>query len=149
MGAVTRVDAVVARLIKIFGTATGLQVEDGPSIGEVMFEAIVVGMPSGSSDPGYTTKATRLPGLGPARYREDSTVRSMLTVTSGNTVAAEVRNACAGYLRTIDAALRSDQVVEDVWQRVELDGDMDWVVIQHEDGVTCTVFFSVSAESLL
>lgn len=149
MGDVTRVDAVVARLVELFGAATDLTVQDGPSVGEVPYETIVVGMPGDVSDPGYTSNAQRLQGMGPARYQERSEIRSMLTVTTGNTSATEVRGRAATYLRRIDAALRAEQTSDGVWQRVALAGDMNWIVIQHEGGVTCEVFFTVEAESLL
>jgi hypothetical protein len=148
MAAVTNIDQVVDALLALFTTATGLQVEDGPSVGEVAPAAIVVGMPSSGNEPGYTTEVAEQSGMGRPRYEETCTVRSMLTISTGNTDAKEVRDTCAGHLRAIDTALRVAHTGA-VWDRARLGRQMEWVVIQHEDGVTCTVFFAVEAVKIL
>lgn len=150
MAAVTNVDAITDALLTLFATATGLQVEDGPSVGEVEQQAIVVGMPSSGNEPGYTTEVAKQSGMARPRYVETCTVRSMLTISTGNTKAKEVRDACAAHLRSIDTALRAAHgSTETVWDRAQLGQQMQWIVIQHEDGVTCTVFFAVEAETIL
>jgi len=148
MAAVTNVDAVTDALLALFATATGLQVEDGPSVGEVAPEAIVVGMPASGNEPGYTTEVAQQSGYGQPRYVETCTVRSMLTISTGNTNAKQVRDTCAAHLRSIDTALRVAHTGS-VWDRARLGQQMQWVVIQHEEGVTCTVFFAVEAETIL
>lgn len=150
MAAVTNVDAITDALLALFATATGLQVEDGPSVGEVEQQAIVVGMPSSSNEPGYTTEVAKQSGMARPRYVETCTVRSMLTISTGNTDTKEVRDTCAKHLRSIDTALRAAHgSTETVWDRAQLGQQMQWIVIQHEDGVTCTVFFAVEAETIL
>lgn len=148
MGAVTNVDRVVDALLELFATATGLQVTDGAFVGEVEQEAIIVGMPSAGDEPGYSTDVAREPGMGAPRYVETCTVRSMLTISTGNTAAKEVRDTCAAHLRQIDTALRAEHTGA-VWGRAQLGPQMQWVVIQTPDGVTCTVFFAVEAETIL
>ncbi len=145
----TRVPDVVDALLTILEDASGLQVLDGPHLGEVMDEAIVVGLTEGDDAPGYSVSVDRLPGLGAPRYLESWTVRSLLTLTSGDTGMGALRTRAAEILADLDAALRSAHVEDGVWQRASLADGMEWVPVQHEGGVTLSVFFRVAGASLL
>lgn len=145
----TRIHLVVDKLLEISGDATGLQVLDGPHVGEVMLEAIVVGFTDGPDRPGYSVDVARQDGLGRPRLREDFTVRMLMTVTSGDIDMAALRTRAATLVGQLDTALRDDDVVAGVWERAALGGEMQWIPIQHTQGATCNVLFEVVGSSLL
>ena len=145
----TRIHAVVDKLIDISGEATGLQVLDGPHVGEVMLEALCVGFTDGPDRPGYTVDVSRQQGMGRPRLQEDFTVRVLMTITSGDTDMATLRSRAAALIGQLDTALRDDVVVDGVWDRAVVGGAMDWIPIQHEQGATCNVIFTVEGSGLL
>lgn len=149
MPALTRVPAVVDALIGLFGSATGLQVLDGPHIGEVMFEAICVGLSPDQSRPGYDAVVTQLPGMGAPRYVEEWTISSLLSISSGQTDLAALRARAGAALEQIDVALRAGQVAPEVWQRAGFGQGMQWLPLQHPDGASVSVFFDVVGASVL
>lgn len=149
MGTLTRVPEAVDALVALFGDATGLQVLDGPTLGQVMHEAICVGLSSEQSRPGYDVEVIEQPGLGRTRYVERWTVSSLLTVSSGDTDMGALRSRAGEVLAQVDGALRAAPVVRDLWQRVALSGAMQWLPLQHPEGATVSVFFDVVGESIL
>lgn len=156
MNVATRMPEVLDQLIATFKAATvtdehpeGIQVTDGPHIGEVMYEAIVVGFTDGPDRPGYNATVSRQPGMGAPRLQEDFTVRSLLTLTSGDTDIRALRNRAGELLGLIGAALAGIHVKDGVWERATLNGDTEWIPIQHPDGATVNVFFQVDGSSLL
>jgi|GEM_PF-1497598 len=145
----TRVPQVVSSLVAMFRDATDVQVLDGPHLGEVMLEAICVGLSPDQSRPGYDVVVTEQPGYGRGRYTEQWTVSSLLTVSSGATDMTVLRSRAAALLGQIDAALRAQPVRAEVWQRVAFGSQMQWLPLQHEQGATLSVFFDVVGASIL
>ncbi len=147
--ALTRVDVVVANVVDLARSSTGLHVEDGPALRELPLEAVIVGMPPDARTPGYETRLVEQSGLGRPRYVEEFTVWAWITVTSGDTDLATLRTRAAGFLRTFDEALRDSHVLPGVWDRARLGERAEWSVLQHERGATCNVFFAVTGSGLL
>ncbi|MGN8245239.1 hypothetical protein ACTHAM_002358 [Cellulomonas soli] len=145
----TRIPDVLDALVEVFATSTGLQVLDGPSLGAIMEAAICVGLSPDQSRPGYDTNVTRQDGLGRARYVEEWTVSSLLSVTSGDSAVPVLRRQAADALAQIDAALRAAPVRDGVWQRVAFGSRMEWLPLLHTDGATVSVFFDVVGASSL
>lgn len=142
----THMAEVVDRLVATFGSATGLQVVDGPLLGQLMSEAVVVGFAPESW--GYTAQVTRQEGFGRPELQEEWSVRSMLTLTSGGGRMATLRTRAATLLDQMDTAVRDDHV-NAVWEWAHLSGDVQWQPAQHEGGATMSVMFSVDGMTLL
>ena len=147
--AATRMPAIVDRLGAIMKEATGLQIIDGPHIGELMDEAIVIGFTESADRPGYQSTITRQPGYGAPSLLEEFTVRCLLTIASGDTDIAALRNACGGHLNDLAVALAVEHVAEDVWERAALGGDAEWLPLQGQDGAAMSVIFTVEGACLL
>lgn len=148
MPTLTRVPAVVDGLIALFTAATGLQVLDGPHVGEVMQEAICVGLSPDQSLPGYQVDIVRQEGYGGPRYAEEWTISSLLSITSGDIDMKALRLRAGEALAEIDAAIRAAHTGE-LWQKAALGGRMEWLPLQHPQGASVNVFFDVVGSSLL
>lgn len=146
--ATTRIPQVVAKLAEIYA-ATGLQVVDGPHLGELMDEAIVIGFTQSVDQAGYSTDVERLDGFGAPRYRENFEVVSLITVASGETDVAALRNRCGDVLGQIDLAVRDAVVVAGVWDRAGVTGATQWIPLQDQQGAAMNVIFSVAGSCLL
>lgn len=151
MPALTRVPQVVDALIEIFTAAVPdtVQVLDGPVIGEVMHEALCVGLAADQTRTGYDSTVTEQEGYGRPRYVEQWTVSSMLTLWNGGSRIVDLRSRAGELLTKIDDALREQQTRDGVWQRVGFGGQMQWLPLLHEDGATVSVFFDVVGASIL
>lgn len=147
--ALTRIDAVLDALVDLVRTASGLQVTDGPHIGEVYAEAICVGLTDGPDRPAYETRVTKQTGMGRPRMVEEFTVRSFLTISSGVPDMKVLRARAADILGQIDAALRDVDHLPGVWDRASMSGSMEWVPVIDSSGGLCNVFFTIVGESLL
>lgn len=149
-GGLTRIAAVVDKLVEIHEEHGGLaQVLDGPHIGELMDEAYVIGLTEGPERPGYEVEAVSMPGMGRARYTEEVTVRCLLTLTSGTTQMKALRARAATLLTTLAAALADQTVVAGVWSRAAFGREFEWIPIQHEQGATINVIYSITCSSPL
>lgn len=148
MTTLTRMPAVVDGLVELFRTATGLQVLDGPHLGEVMLEAICVGLSPDQTQPGYAADVTQLPGYGAPRYQEEWTVSALLSISSGGTDIAALRTRAGDLLAVVDQALR-DAHTSAAWQRAAFGGRMEWLPLQTPSGASVNVFFDVVGASLL
>ncbi|MHB1063533.1 MAG: hypothetical protein ACYC1Z_03405 [Georgenia sp.] len=146
---VTRIPAVVDLLRQVAVDATGLQVIDGPHVGELMDEAIVIGFTDSVDRPGYSTTWERQPGFGAPSLRENFTVRCLLTVASGSIDMAVLRARCGEELAKFDAALRDRHVADGVWDMAGLSGEAEWLPLQAPDGASMTVVFTVEGACLL
>lgn len=144
----TRVDEVVTALVDLLRTASGVQVLDGPTLGEVLFETIVVGFTDDPQSAPYDTTVTAMSGVGRPRYREDWEVRCLLSITHGDGDLAELRTRAAQVLTLTEDAL-ADTHVAAAWQRARLGSQAQWFPLHHEDGATVNVLFSVAGSSLL
>jgi len=142
----TRVAEAVDALVEMLGTATTLQVLDGPTLDVVMDEAIVVGLET--DGPGYSTEVTIEDGLGRPRMREDFTIGCMLTLVSGDADVAPLRARASTILGQIDNALR-DRHRTAVWEEASVSGGTKWAPLQTPDGVSVVVFFAVRGTCLL
>lgn len=145
----TRIDVVVDALIDLLVSATGLQVADGPHIGEVMAEAICVGFSQGPDLPGYETRVARQDGMGRPRMLEEFTVRMFMTISSGEDDMATLRARAAALLGLIDTALRDAHHNAGVWDRASIGPSVEWVPVFDATGGLCNVFFTVVGASLL
>lgn len=144
----TRIDDVVAAIVTVLADATGVEVQDGPRLGEVLFETIVVGITDDPDSAPYSVTVNAMQGLGRPRNREDWVVRCLLTVTQGDGLPAQVRSRAVELLELINAAV-GDAHVGDAWERARLGSALDWFPLGHGDGATMNVLFSITGSSLL
>lgn len=146
---VTRIHLVVTAVIELMRDVTDLQVTDGPHVGEIASEAICVGFTDSPDLPGYDTTIVRQDGLGRPRMLEQFTIRSFLTVGSGDPDMPALRLRAATILGLIDGALRDEHHSRGVWDRAALGGRVDWVPWVDSSGGLCNVFFSIEGASFL
>jgi hypothetical protein len=98
--------------------------------------------------PGYRTRISRERGLGGVVLREHWQVHCMLSLTVGDNDVAPLRAEAVALLDLLDAALRVQVVLDGVWQRAALDGQMDWIPLLGPSGAAMTVIFDIEGESL-
>lgn len=147
--ATTKIPQVAAKLIDLFHTATGVQVTDGPHLGELDDEAMCVGLTEGPERPGYTTTINRMPSMGRTRLREDFTIRCFLSLITGETDMAALRARAGQILGQVAAALADEYVVTDLWDKVVLGDRTEWIPVQADSGAVLSVFFTVDGSCLL
>lgn len=147
---ITRLPEAVEELLSIAGAALpDMQVLDGPTLGELMDEALVIGLAEEAGSPGYESAVERQEGYGRPRYVEVATVRCMFTATSNSQTVAQLRHRCADVVDALDTALRAVTDVDGVWDRVQVGTRWSWTPFVHEGGATVNVFFEVVGTSLL
>lgn len=150
---VSRMPAVVGRLVTEARTATDLeQVLDGPHLGEVMSDCLVLGFTDSADRPGYESTITRQDGTGRPRLVEEFIVRCLVSIASGDTDEAAVsrlRARCGDVLAAIDTHLRGLGPVPGVWDRAALTGDTEWIPLQDQDGAAMNVLFTIEGAALL
>lgn len=147
----TRIGDVVDHVRQVTAAAVGegWQVLDGPLIGELMDKAVVVGFTESVDRPGYTTAREQMDGYGRPSYREDFTVRCLLTIASGDTDLAPLRDQATTALAAIEDALRAQHVAAGVWNRAGLTGDTQWIPLQDPNGAAMNVIYTVEGTCLL
>jgi len=147
---ITRIGDVIGKLVEIAGTLDPdvLQVMDGPTVGELAEQVLLIGMPDGNR-PGYKTTNTRQQGMGRPRLQESWQVHCLLSLASGSDDLLALRNRAVELFGDLDTKLRDDHTVAGVWDRAALLGDMDWIPLQGPTGATLAILFDVSGESLL
>lgn len=149
-GTLSRVDAAVDAFVSMAEAALpGVQVLDGPLLGELMDAALVVGLADTAGTPGYESDVTRQDGYGRPRYIEAVTIRSMLTLTSGEASLADLRAQAIGHMSALDNALRDMVARDGVWDRCEMTGAIRWTPFQTSGGTTLNAFFTVVGTCLL
>ncbi|MCR6647792.1 MAG: hypothetical protein NVV70_06490 [Cellulomonas sp.] len=146
---ITRVPAAAAALVALAGAIEdGLQVVDGPFVGELGENVLVVGFPEGGN-AAYDATVTKQPGMGRPRLQESWTIHCLLSRTSGQIALGSLRDSCAQTLAALDEALREHVVEDDAWQSAALSGAMQWLPINGPHGSSCNVIFDVVGTSLL
>jgi hypothetical protein len=145
----TKVPQVAKKLIGLLHDATGVQVTDGPYLGELADEAMCVGLTEGPERPGYTTTINRQPGMGRPRLREDFTIRCFLSLVTGETDMAALRARAGTILGQAAETLADNHAVTDLWDRVVLGDRTEWIPVQTESGAVLSVFFTVDGSCLL
>ncbi|MCP2265570.1 hypothetical protein ACFQHV_00990 [Promicromonospora thailandica] len=147
---ITRIGSVIAKVVEIALTLDPdrLQVLDGPTVGELADDVLLIGMPDGNK-PGYKTTATRQQGMGRPRLNEAWEVHCLLSLNSGANDLVALRARAVALLGLLDAKMRDDHTVDGVWDRAALLGDMDWIPLQGAAGATLAILFDVSGEALL
>jgi hypothetical protein len=149
MPRLTRISAVVDRLVTLCGEATGLQVVDGPFVGELADDTLLLGIPDGNT-PGYRTTVTRQEGLGRPRLVEAWEVHCLLSLASAAETIPQLRARASSLLGSLDDTLRADVRSDGVWDRAGFgNSDMSWIPLQGPTGATLAVLFSLEGESLL
>ncbi|GAA2242461.1 hypothetical protein GCM10010401_14210 [Rarobacter faecitabidus] len=145
----TRIAAVVERLVEIcVAAAPGVQVVDGPIIGETDDDALFVGMPEGERS-GYNSTVTAQQGRGGIRQREDWSVGFMLSLFTGMDDMSALRAKAVAILGAIDAGVSAEQVHAGIWDRAGMDGDVSWLPYQTDQGASLVVQFYISGAGLL
>lgn len=145
----TKIGVVVEKIAEICDLAApGVQVIDGPEIGEMEDDALLIGMPDGER-AGYSSRVSMQSGRGGGRKREDWSVQLMLGLFTGTDDVASLRTKAVGILGEIDAALTVAQVVEGVWDKAGIAGEILWVPYQTPDGASLVVTFTVEGSALL
>ena len=147
---ITRIGDVIGKLVEIAATLDPdeLQVLDGPTIGELAEQVLLVGMPDGNQ-PGYKTTNTRQQGMGRPRLQESWDVHCLLSLATGSDDLGGLRTRAVELLGELDTKLRDEHTVAGVWDKAALLGDMDWVPLQGPTGATLAILFDVSGTSLL
>lgn len=150
MASLTRIPAVLDKLLEVSAVRDDVPVLDGPTLGEIPPRVIIVGMPSMASDgSGYTTTYDRMEGYGRTRYVERWTVScclSLLSAHAGRATVKGLRDEAGDILSEIDTALRDLGAVEGVWDRANLTGDATWLPVQHPQGTSMHVFYDIAGE---
>jgi hypothetical protein len=151
MAAVTRLDVTLRELVEIATAAVGgegVQIIDGPYVGELSADVLLLGLPDGNQ-PGYRATVTRQQGYGRPRLTEEWLVHSMLSLTTGTNDVASLRERGALLLALLDEQLRDRVKVDDVWDRAGLEGQMDWVPLLGPSGASVTILFDIAGSALL
>lgn len=158
----TRIPDVVDGLLELFGTLRPaepphesglvLQILDGPVIGELLQNVVLVGMPRSQDGQGYDVALERMEGYGRPRYEEQWTIGCWLSLSTGDsspTIVRELRHLAGGIFADMDTLLRDHQTNGDAWQRAALGAESAWLPMRHEGGTNMDVFFDVVGASLL
>lgn len=151
MAAVTRLHVTLNELVTIATAAMGsegVQVLDGPFVGELANDVLLLGLPDGAQ-PGYRATVGKQQGYGRPRLVEEWDVHCMLSLTTGTNDVAGLRERGATLLAALDDGLRDRVTVEAVWDRASVAGQMDWVPLLGPAGASVTVLFDVSGAALL
>lgn len=147
---VTRMPEVIDALIDVLNGIGGFQVTDGPIIGELMDNAVVVGLTEGPESPGYRTELEPLEGLGRRRYRERWTIHCLLTLATGQTDMAALRSRAGGMLAQIIEALRDEAPSRPrPWDAVPAIARTEWAPIQSPQGAVINIVFDIDGSCLL
>ena len=148
---VSRLDVVLDRLVTVCAGATAaqkVQVIDGPYVGELAADILLLGLPDGAQ-PGYRSTVTKQQGYGRPRLTEEWDVHCMLQLTTGTNDVAGLRSRAVVVLGLIDHALREQARVEDTWDRAGVAGQLDWVPLLGQAGASVTVLFNLTGAALL
>jgi hypothetical protein len=151
MAAVTRLHVTLRELVTLATAAVGdegVQVLDGPFVGELANDVLLLGLPDGGQ-PGYRATVTRQEGYGRPRLTEEWSVHCMLSLTTGTNDVAALRERGAGLLAELDEQLRDHAKVDGVWDRASIGGQMDWVPLLGPAGASVTVLFDITGAALL
>jgi hypothetical protein len=144
----TRVPQVVSALVALAGALEAdLQVVDGPFVGELGANVLMLGFPEGDH-AAYDATVTRQEGMR-SRLRESWTVHCLLSRTSGEIALTGLRDQCAQTLAALDAAMREHATHDDAWQLARVAGSMQWLPINGPHGSSCNVLFDIEGTSLL
>lgn len=154
MDRTTRVPEVVDHLLELLQVRppSELQLIDGPVLGELLANVLVVGMARDQDGQGYETRLERMEGYGRPRYEEQWTISCLISLSTGESRPGTVkalRAQVGAIFADVDSKLRDEQVVEGVWQRVALGAETTWLPVRHAQGTGMHVFFDVVGESLL
>lgn len=151
MSTITRVDEAVTALIAIAKAALPtVDVLDGPVVGELMDEALVVGFADSPDVPGYECELVEQEGWGRPHYIELITVRMMLTLASGDAPVADLRARAAEHLAALDTAYRDASAqTQSAWDKLRSGSQVKWVPYTDETTSVLNVFFSATGSALL
>lgn len=144
----TRIPQIIDALIPLAAEATGLQVTDGAHIGEIDDSALCIGLTLAET-AGYAVIVSKVPGAGRARYREDFTIRCMLSLWTGLTETGTLRTAAGVHLGALADALTAEPQRDGAWDRIGFGDQSEWIPLQTPQGATMTVIFSVEGSCLL
>lgn len=151
--ALSRMPSVVDRLVAEARTATDVeQVLDGPHLGFLMSDVLVLGFTESADRSGYESRVSRQEGYGRPRLVEDFVVRCLVTTATGDTdeqAVARLRARCGEVLAALDEHLRDLGPVQGLWERVALTGDTDWIPLQDDSGAAMNVLFTIEGTALL
>lgn len=150
---ITRIAAVMDALADLTRTALtplGVEVLDGPVLGELPWRHLMIGITDSPDTPPYTTRYTRQDGLGRPRYVEDFEIRCGLSIADGSNDLTGVRDDAVAALEALDTALGAQHTNPGVWQEIGLgEAPMSWYPVPHAAGSTVAVFFSIEGSSVL
>lgn len=149
----SRMPQIVDRLVAEARAATDLeQVLDGPHLGELLADCLVIGLTDSADRAGYESRVTRQEGVGRPRLVEAFVVRCLVTSATGDTdehAVARLRARCGKVLADLDAHLRALGPVQGLWDQIGLTGDTDWIPLQDQDGAAMNVLFMIEGAALL
>ncbi len=149
----SRMPQIVDRLVTEAREATDLeQVLDGPHLGEVMADCLVIGFTESADRAGYESTVARQDGSGRPRLVEEFVIRCLVTTATGDTDEAAVRRLrtrCGDVLAALDTHFRDLGPVQNLWQQVALTGETEWIPLQDQDGAAMNVLFTIEGTALL
>lgn len=143
----TRVPAVLAALVERV-QVPGVENLYGPQAAQTLHgDVLLIGF-GGDGNPAVHVDIERAEGLG-NRLVEVTTVRCLFSTISGD-IDMRARVERAGvFMAALDVALKADQGLGGVTDRVTLGPNADWVLAQTNDGAVCEVPFEIVTEALL
>lgn len=136
-------------LLRAAVSLNGVTVLDGPAAnrGEVADDMIFVG-PGNEDDPGAIVTSTPQSGLR-ASYIEQIEISMSVSSYSGDTDMKARRDRVNEMLVVIQDLVNANQVLADVWDQAGFGTDALWHPVQHSEGATCGVGFTIIFRSII
>lgn len=144
----TRIPQIIDKLISLAAEATGLQVTDGAHIGELDDEALCIGLTLAES-AGYNVEVAKVPEYGRARYRENFSIRCMLSLLTGETDMKPLRQRAGEHLGALTNALTAAPRQDGVWDEIGFGNNAEWIPLQTDQGAAMSVIFTIDGACLL
>lgn len=150
---ITRIPTVVDRLIAEARAHVDIdQVLDGPTVGQILSNVLVVGLTQSDTSPGYKSTVTRQDGLGRTRMVEEFSVNCLLSVSTGDVggdTMSGLRARCGAALAALDGRLRDLGPVEGVWEDCQVGPETDWTPVEDVEGSLVNVMFTLEGTAFV
>lgn len=142
------VDGLLALLRADTDNLEKVQILDGPPVGESSYEDDVVQVaPGDPGEAGILIERIPQPGLGRKSYVERTEVTILVSTFSGDTDMKARRDRATEVFNAIKALVDAN-LVADTWDALYLGPQEVWHQIQHGEGCTAYVGFTIVAESI-
>lgn len=144
------VPAVLDALVERIGTATGVQVLDGPpGAADVdRDEVISVGLGVGDDEAAESTRPAPPTGLG-GRDEETFTIRVGVSVVDGDGLMKQSRDRVAVILGQVELLVRGDRTLGGVCDWLSFGPRVQWAQLRTADGVEVAATAEVTGRGFL